>query len=211
MYTKDELRNNESYQRGFAVYLLTSILNLNPTLAHRIVDHFGTISRLARASDAELEQIHGVGTKTAQKIMGLTAWALLLEASAITQKQQIRTPNDLAQMVILEMSLLETEELRIALLNTKSRVTAIRTVYQGNLNTMLVRISEIFRPAVHANSASIVLIHNHPSGDPTPSHEDVHVTKLAYEMGLQLDIEVLDHLIIAGNEYVSLRERGLGF
>jgi DNA repair protein RadC len=90
-------------------------------------------------------------------------------------------------------------------------VTRITNVYAGSLNAAVVRVGEVFREAVRANSASIIVVHNHPSGDPTPSPEDVHVTEMLVEAGRLLDIEVLDHLIIGRNRFVSLKERGLGF
>lgn len=87
----------------------------------------------------------------------------------------------------------------------------VHTVYSGSLNSAVVRISEVFREAIRSNSASIAVVHNHPSGDPTPSPEDVRVTEMIAEAGALLDIDVLDHLIIGRNRFVSLKERGLGF
>jgi DNA repair protein RadC len=110
-----------------------------------------------------------------------------------------------------EMSMLEQEHLRLILLDTKNRVLGTPTIYQGSLNTSLIRVGELFREAIRANSASLILLHNHPSGDPTPSPEDVAVTRQIAEAGKLLDIEVLDHLIIGQQRYVSLKERGLGF
>ena len=90
-------------------------------------------------------------------------------------------------------------------------MTRTKKIYAGSLNSAAVRVGEVFREAVRANSASIIVAHNHPSGDPTPSPEDVHVTKMIVEAGNLLDINVLDHLVIGRNRYVSLKERGLGF
>jgi DNA repair protein RadC len=109
------------------------------------------------------------------------------------------------------MGVLEQEHLRVLLLDTRNRVQAVHTLYVGNLNSSVVRVGEIFREAIKANSAAIIVAHNHPSGDPTPSSQDVAVTEQIVRAGRLLSIEVLDHLIIAHQRFVSLKERGLGF
>jgi len=106
---------------------------------------------------------------------------------------------------------LRAGHLRVVLLDTRNRVLAVHTVYVGNLNTNVVRVGELFREAIRLNCAALIVVHNHPSGDPTPSPEDVKVTELIVQAGQLLDIEVLDHLIIGQQRYVSLKERGLGF
>jgi DNA repair protein RadC len=107
---------------------------------------------------------------------------------------------------------LEQEELRVILLDTRNRVLGIPTIYRGSLNTSGVRVGEIFRPAIEAPAAAIIVVHNHPSSDPSPSPEDVQVTRQIAIAGKLLDIELLDHLIIAtGGRHVSLKERNLGF
>lgn len=103
------------------------------------------------------------------------------------------------------------EELWVLCLNTKNRITHDTMVYRGNVNTSVVRIAEVFRPAVLLNAAAIVISHNHPSGDSSPSPEDVQVTRSINEAGQLLGIEVLDHIIIGQDRWVSLHERGLGF
>jgi len=110
-----------------------------------------------------------------------------------------------------EMGLLEQEHLRTLLLDTKHHVLASPTVYQGNVNTSVIRVGEVFREAVRQNCAAIIVAHNHPSGDPTPSVDDIRVTEQVVQAGKLLDIEVLDHLVIGRQRYVSMKERGLGF
>ena len=109
------------------------------------------------------------------------------------------------------MSHLEQESLRIVLLTTKNHVLGIRELYKGSVNQAQVRIAEVFREAIRQNSTRIILVHNHPSGDPTPSPDDVRLTEQTVQAGQLLDIEVLDHLVLGHQRYVSLKERGLGF
>jgi DNA repair protein RadC len=109
------------------------------------------------------------------------------------------------------MGALEQEHLRVMLLDTRNRLMRIVEVYRGSLNSSLVRIGEVLRDAVRSNAAAVIVVHNHPSGDPTPSPEDVSLTRSIVEAGKILDIEVLDHLVIGKNRFVSLKARGLGF
>jgi DNA repair protein RadC len=110
-----------------------------------------------------------------------------------------------------DMSHLEQEQLRVVLLNTKNRVIGHEEVCRGSLNSAAVRVGEVFREPIRSNAAAVILIHNHPSGDPTPSPEDVRLTVAVREAGELLDIELLDHLVIGRQDFASLRERGLGF
>jgi DNA repair protein RadC len=109
------------------------------------------------------------------------------------------------------MGYLEREELRVVLLNARNTVLRLVTVYQGNVSSSLVRIAELFRDAVRLNAAALILVHNHPSGDPTPSPDDLRLTAETLAAGRLLDIQLLDHLIVAGDGFVSLRDRGVAF
>ena len=113
--------------------------------------------------------------------------------------------------LVLQMGRLEREELRVILLNTKNAVLRVVTVYQGNVSSSLVRVGELFRDAVRLNAAGVILVHNHPSGDPTPSPDDLHLTAEALAAGRLLDIDLLDHLVIGHDAYISLRDRGVVF
>jgi DNA repair protein RadC len=126
-------------------------------------------------------------------------------------REQIRSPRDIAALLMVEMGPLDQEELRTVLLDTKNRLQGIVTVYRGSLNTSMVRVGEIYKEALRRNSAALIVAHNHPSGDPSPSPEDVLVTHALADAGKLLDIELLDHLVIGQGKWVSLRERGLGF
>ena len=117
----------------------------------------------------------------------------------------VRAPGDVAQRLLPEMSGLEREELRVAVLNTKNVVTALTTVYVGNLAGSAIRVGEVFRDAVRRNGAAVLVVHNHPSGDPTPSGEDLRITTELVRAGHLLDIELLDHVVIGRDRWVSLR------
>lgn len=180
-------------------------------LAEALLVHFGGLHNIARASDAELQQIAGIGPAKAAKVRSAFEIGRRLLSTCPTERVQVRSPADVANMVMLEMGLLEQEHLRTVLLDTKNVVLRVVNVYAGNLNTAVVRIGEVFREAIRSNCAGIIVVHNHPSGDPTPSLEDVRVTEQLVEAGKLINIDVLDHLIIGRNRYVSLKERGLGF
>lgn len=180
-------------------------------LSTRLLIEFDGLGGLARANSSELSAIKGVGqAKAAQLKAGLEIGRRLLIA-APHERPQITSPTDAANLLMLEMGHLEQEHLRVLLLDTKNRVLATPTIYKGNVNTSVIRIAEIFREAIRHNSTAVIVAHNHPSGDPTPSPEDVRVTRQITEAGKLLDIDVLDHLIIGRGRYISLRERGLGF
>ena len=180
-------------------------------LAERTLSQFGGLPGLAQATFEELRTVHGVGDAKATEIKAALELGRRLLVTAPQERPQVRTPTDIANLLMLEMSLLEQEHLRVVMLDSKNFIIRIHTVYAGSLNSAVVRVGEVFREAIRANSASLILVHNHPSGDPTPSPEDVRVTELIVEAGKLLDIDVLDHLVIGRNRYVSLKERGLGF
>ncbi|NTU84674.1 MAG: DNA repair protein RadC [Chloroflexales bacterium] len=131
--------------------------------------------------------------------------------ASYSDRFQVKSPADVAQFFMVEMMALDQEELWVACLDTKNRLLKVAKVYRGSVNTAMIRVGEVFKEALRLNAASIVVAHNHPSSDPTPSPEDILVTRQIVEAGKLLDCECLDHLILAGNRFVSLRERGLGF
>jgi DNA repair protein RadC len=172
--------------------------------------HEGLIG-LARATDVELEEVPGVGPVRAAQL----AAAFELGRRVVTDWPQgrwtVRAPRDVGERLVPQMGYLEREELRVVLLNARNAVLRLVTVYQGNVSSSLVRIGELFRDAVRLNAAGLILVHNHPSGDPTPSPDDLRLTAEALAAGRLMDIQLLDHLIVAGDEFVSLRDRGVAF
>jgi len=126
-------------------------------------------------------------------------------------QHRIQSPDDVAELLLYEMSVYEQEVLRVVILDTRNHVLALHDVVRGSVNSAQVRIAEIFREAIRRNATALILVHNHPGGDPTPSAEDIALTRQTVEAGKLLDIAVLDHLVIGGGRYVSLRERKLGF
>ena len=203
---------NLSNAELLAIILRTGARDENVVrLAQRILTKFRGLPGLARAGPTELINEKGLGPAKAAQLKAAFELGRRLLAVSREEGAQIRSPADAANLVMSEMGFLEQEELRIMLLDTKNHVLETTTLYRGSLNTSLIRVGELFRAAIRANSASLIVVHNHPSGDPTPSPEDVAVTKQIVEAGQLLDVEVLDHLIIGGQRFVSLKERGLGF
>jgi len=179
--------------------------------AQQLVVRFGGLMGLARATLTELESVVGVGPAKAAQIKAALELGRRLMIQPPEEKPQVRSPADAAGLLMAEMGLLEKEHLRALLLDTKNHVQASPTIYVGSVNTSLIRVAEIFQEAMKANCAAIIIAHNHPSGDPTPSPEDVAVTEQIVAAGRLLDIEVLDHLVIGHQRYVSPKERRLGF
>jgi len=169
------------------------------------------LTGLARATDVELEALPGIGTAKAAQLTAAFELGRRLMADWPTGRWTIRAPRDVADRLMLQMGRLEREELRVVLLNTKNVVLRVATVYQGNVSSSLVRVGELFRDAVRLNASGLILVHNHPSGDPTPSPDDLHLTAEALAAGRLLDIDLLDHLVVGHDAYVSLRDRGVSF
>lgn len=134
-----------------------------------------------------------------------------LELSAVGSRWHVHRAADVADRLLVQLGALEREELHVVLLDVKCAVIAQQPLYLGNISTVLVRVGELFSEAVRRHAAGVILVHNHPSGDATPSPDDLHLTAEAIAAGRLLDIPVLDHLVIAGSTYVSLRERGVAF
>jgi len=180
--------------------------------ADALLAHFhGRLSDLRRAPAHEIADIPGIGQQNAARIKAAVELGLRLTLNTEEDRPTIHSPADAAAMLQHEMSALEQEHLRVILLDTRNRVIDIVEIYHGSLNSAQVRVAELFKPAIQRMSAAIILVHNHPSGDPTPSPDDVAVTRAVVQAGRLLDIDTLDHLVIGRGRFVSLKERGLGF
>lgn len=180
-------------------------------VGQRLLQDFNGLAGLQRASYAEICAQHGIGEAKAAQIKAAIDLGRRLASQSSSDRPVVHSPEDAADLVQYEMSALEQEQLRVILLNTRNHVLRIQTIYQGSLNSSQVRVGELFRPAIRENAAAVIVVHNHPSGDPSPSPDDIALTKTIIEAGQLLDIQVLDHLIIGQGRFISLNRRGLGF
>lgn len=180
-------------------------------VGQRLLQDFGGLTGLHRADFQDVVAKHGLGPAKAAQIKAAIELGNRLRLEAPDERPAVHSPADAAALVQYEMSALEQEEMRVILLDTRNRVLGIKQVYKGSTNSSQVRVNELFKDAIRASAVSIVIIHNHPSGDPTPSPDDVAVTRVIVQAGKLLDIEVIDHLVIGRGRFVSLKDRGLGF
>ncbi len=180
-------------------------------LAERLLAHFGGLPGLYRASFNELRNQHGLGEAKAAQLQAALELGKRLLSMSPEDRASVRSPQDVANLVQGEMALLEQEHLRVVLLNTRNQVLGVPELYRGSVNSAQVRVAEVLRPAVRENCPALVVVHNHPSGDPTPSGQDIALTKELVAAGKLLDIEVLDHIVIGRGRFVSLKETSQGF
>ncbi len=172
----------------------------------KLLANCGDLQGILSAEFGEICLSHGFGEKKAAQLQAVLELARRLAGQAPPKKYQICSVDDAASLVRMEMMYLDHEQLRVLVLDTKNQVLANLCLYQGTINSSVLRAAEIFRPAIARKAAHIIVCHNHPSGDATPSSEDLEVTKQLVEAGKVLDIEVLDHIIIGNPRYVSLKE-----
>ena len=196
-----------------AILLRTGIAGENAiNLATRILTEFEGLGGLSRVSYAELRGQRGLSDAKTCAILAALELGRRVASLAPEGRAQISCPQDAVNLVAAEMAHLAQEHLEVLLLNTRNHVVGRRTIYIGTVNSSAVRPAEVLRPAIRENAPSIIVVHNHPSGDPTPSAEDVAVTRDLIAAGKLMDIELLDHLVIGqGGRFVSLKEKGLGF
>lgn len=181
-------------------------------ISQALLAHFnGDIRRLYQAHPAELAAVKGISQTTSARLKAALNLGLRLNLPN-EERPMINSPADAAALVQAEMSLLEKECLRVILLDRRNHVMDIVQIYEGSVSSSQVRVGEVFRPAVQRLASAIVVCHNHPSSDCTPSPDDVAVTRAIVQAGKLLDITLLDHLVIGhGGRWMSLKERGLGF
>ena len=176
-------------------------------VARRLLDRFGSLSEVAHALPIEL-RVAGLSQAAALRVAACAEVGRRVARAWPSDPWLIRTPTDVAEPLVDAMGSLEREELRVLLLDTKNVVRAQRTVYRGNLAGSSVRVGEVYRDAVRTCAAAIIVAHNHPSGDPGPSGEDLRITAELAEAGRLLDIELLDHLVIGRGRWSSMRALG---
>jgi DNA repair protein RadC len=196
-----------------AILLRTGMQGENVlAVSSRLLAHFDGLAGLGRTTFAELCAQRGLSEAKACQLLAALELGRRFVSLAPAERMVINSPEDVANLMMAEMAVLDQEHLRVLLLNTRNEVLSIQEIYIGNVNSSVVRPAEVLRPAVRDNAPSVIVVHNHPSGDPTPSPEDVSITKELLAAGKLLGVELLDHLVIgSGGRYVSLNEKGLGF
>lgn len=178
-------------------------------LANRVLMHFEGVHLLKDATMEELTAIKGIGEAKAVLLLASMELGRRMNQFKQSDRYVIRSPEDGADYVMEEMRILNQEHFVVLFLNTKNQIIHRQTIFIGSLNASIVHPREVFREAVKRSAASIICAHNHPSGDPAPSQEDVHVTRRLAESGKMIGIELLDHLVIGDRKFVSLKEKDI--
>ncbi len=198
-----------------AILLRTGLKGINAVeIGQVLVSKYGSLQALARASVDDLRQIRGIGRDKAVTLVAAFALARKMAAEQAREAPLLDTPDAVANAIREEVRLRHVETFYVLLLNTRRRLVGYEKISDGILDSILVHPREVFKPAITANASAIVLVHNHPSGDPTPSEADIKVTRDLIRAGQLLKIEVLDHVIIGkttadrAKDYLSLRELG---
>jgi DNA repair protein RadC len=180
-------------------------------VAQRILSRFEGLPGLGAAGFGELCKERAVGEAKAAQLLAAIELGKRLVGAQPPERRIIRSAADVYALLFADMALLEQEHLRVVLLNARSEVIAVREVYRGNVSAVQVRIGELFKDAVRDTCQSIIVVHNHPSGDPAPSREDADLTRQIVEAGKLLGVDVMDHVIVARHGHASLRDLKLGF
>lgn len=178
-------------------------------LASLVMARFKSLRLLVDATVEELSEVKGVGPAKASQVKAALELARRLSQFSDLPRPVIKSPDDAAGLVMEEMRHLDREHFRALLLNTRNQVIGTDKVSVGTLNSSTVHPRELFRSAIKRSAASVILVHNHPSGDPTPSREDLDITARLGEAGKIIGIEVLDHIIIGDNRFTSFKAKGL--
>lgn len=193
-----------------AILLRTGIKGTSALdLANRLLSEYRGLLGLVQASAAELSRKKGVGQPKACQIKAALELGRRAYTASRTEKKRISRPEEVAELVMSEMRYLDREHLKVLVLDTKNNVVTLSDVSVGTLNASLAHPRECFKDAVRLGGAAVIFIHNHPSGDPRPSPEDIALTRQLVQAGNVLHIEVLDHIIIGDGSFVSLKESGL--
>lgn len=205
-YGAEVLSNSEL----LAVILRTGTKKQNViNLSSFLLKERGGLNGLINSTYEELKEIDGIGIVKAAEIMALAEISKRFRSFKSGEDYRISSPKDAADYVMDEMKYLQKEHLRVIMLNTKNMVICSKDVSMGSLNSSIVHPREIYTEAIKRCSASIIICHNHPSGDPTPSLEDINITKRLAECGKIIGIELIDHIVIGDGTYISLKEKGV--
>jgi DNA repair protein RadC len=205
-YGADSLSNSEL----LAVILRTGTKNENViNLSQKIIAAFNGINGLLEASQEDLMKISGIKEAKASQILSMAEMAKRFQTYRSGDSYKINSPGDAADLIMVELREFKQEILKVLLLNTKNIVIGIYNASMGSLNSSIVHPREIYKEAIRKSAASIIMVHNHPSGDPSPSSEDLAATGRIKEVGKIIGIELLDHIIIGDGKYISLREKNL--
>jgi len=180
-------------------------------MGQRLLKQYKSLDGLHNAPFDELCAQHGMGEAKTAQIKAALELGYRMKKQQEDERSTINSPTEAAALVEHEMSALEQEHLRVILLDTRNHVLDTVEVYKGSVNSSQVHVGELFKAAIRRNASAIIVVHNHPSGDPTPSPDDVAVTRAIIQAGKLLDVDVLDHMVIGHGKCVSLKERGLGF
>lgn len=179
-------------------------------LSSKLLMEFDGLDGVFSATFEEIKSIEGVKDTRATQILAIAELVTRLNTLRASKKEvKITCPSDLANVVMNEMNSLKQEVLKVVFLNTKNVIIGSKDVFKGSLNNSIVHPREIFKPAINKSSASIIICHNHPSGDPTPSQEDINITLRIKECGNILGIKLLDHIVIGNNKFISLKDKRL--
>lgn len=210
---RERLRQNGAQQlinqELLAIIFRVGIKNLSVTqLAANVLTHFEHLHDIKEATIEELIEINGIGEVKAIELLAAIELGRRVSAKQVQDRWTIRTPDDAATLLMSDMTNLKQEHFVVLYLNVKNQVIHKQTIFMGSLNASIVHPREIFREAVKRSAASIICAHNHPSGNPTPSSEDIDVTKRIQHAGEVLGIELLDHVIIGDHQFISLKEKG---
>ena len=207
-YGADALKNSEL----IAILLRTgmkgeSVVNMSD----RLLARFKGLEKMGRASFSDLCSLNGISEAKACQLLAAFELGRRLVSLSPEERTTINSPRDVYNLLGADMRYREQEHLRVLLVSTNSEVVDNLEIYKGTVNSAAVRVAEVLRPAIRENCPSIIVVHNHPSGDPTPSGPDIMITRQIKQAAELMDIELLDHIVIGGRTFVSMKDRGLGF
>ncbi|MDS0528011.1 DNA repair protein RadC [Clostridium sp. SHJSY1] len=179
------------------------------TLSEKILSEVNGLNGILTITYDEIKKIKGIKTVKASQILALAELFRRFNTLKADSRITINSPKDIAEMLMIEMADLNQEVLKLIVLSTKNKIIKVKDVFKGTLNSSLIHPREIYCEAIKSSGASIIICHNHPSGDPNPSEEDINITLRLIECGKIIGINLLDHIIVGNKKYLSLKEKGI--